>query len=95
MEVTIPMQVLVCLGLLYRLIDRILFCSGVIKVSENSMKPSGLVSSTMNLIAWSLLLTWCRKFFVFSVCYITKVSSTILFHNLGRFSAVLRVKNDP
>ena len=44
----------------------------------------------MTLIAWSMLLIWCRKFFLCSVHCITKVSSTYLFHNQDGILTVLR-----
>ena len=36
--------------------NRVQFYSGVAIVSKNGMEPSGLVSSTVNLTAWSMVL---------------------------------------
>ena len=48
------------------------------------------MSSTVNLIASSVVFICCRSFSLCSVCCITKVSSTYLFYNLGEFSIALR-----
>ena len=69
--------------------DRVLFCSGITKVSKNGIEPSSLVSSTVNLITWSVLFMWCKKFSLCSVHYITKMSSTNFFLNLGGSSTIL------
>ena len=88
---TIPMQVLTCVsGLPIYNYGQFCFCSRVGKVSTNGMESYGLVSFTVNLIAWSMLLMWCKKFFLCYVHCITKVLSTILFHNLDGLSTVLR-----
>ena len=48
--------------------DRVLFESGVTEVSKNGMYPSGHVSSTVNLMDWSVLLICLRKFSLCSSC---------------------------
>ena len=70
--------------------DKVLSGSGVTKVSKNGIEPSGHVSSTVNLMDWSMLLMCLRKLSLCSVCCTMKVWSTYLLHALGRFSTVLR-----
>ena len=47
--------------------DMVLFCSDVTELFQNGMEPYGLVSSTVNMIAWSMLLMSCKKFSLCSV----------------------------
>ena len=83
----IPLQVLICICWLP------VYTSGQgsvrLWVYDCIQKPSGLVFSTVNWITWAMVLMSCRKFSLYSVHCVTKVSSTYLFHNLSRFSLVL------
>ena len=51
----------VCVGFLCTPVDKDLAVSGVIKVSRNGIESSGLVHSTVNWIAGSTELMWCRN----------------------------------
>ena len=57
--------------------------SGVVMVSKKGMEPSSLDSSTVNWMEGSTELMCLRNSSLCDSCWITKVSSTYLFHILG------------
>ena len=73
----------VWVGFLYTVMDRPPFSSGFTMVSKKGMEPSSLLSSTVNFMAGSTLLTCWRKSCLLTSLWMTKVSSTNLHQNLG------------
>ena len=65
----------VCVSLQYNVIERELPACGVIKVSRKGMAPFSWVSSTVNLIAGSILLIWFNNACLWTCCWMTHVSS--------------------
>ena len=51
----------VCVGFLYTLMGKVLSGSYVTTLSKNGIEPSGCLSSTVNLMDWSVLLICLRK----------------------------------
>ena len=75
----VSLKVLICVCcILYTLVDRIMLYFGMILVSRKVFDPSGHVSYTMSIKAWSIELICCRKFALCSVLCMTKMSSTYL-----------------
>ena len=68
---------------LYTVVDNILSGSGVTTVSRKGFDPSGLVFSVLNLIWGSMELMYSRNWFLCSVFWMKKMSSTSLLHKLG------------
>ena len=73
----------VCVGFLYTVMDRLPSTSGLTMVSKKGMDPSSLLSSTVNLMAGSTQLMCWRKSCLVTSLWMTKVSSTNLYQNLG------------
>ena len=57
-------------------------------MSKKGMDPSSLASSTVNCMALSTGLIWCRNSSLCAWSCITQVSSTYLLQNLGGCTAV-------
>ena len=97
----IPVHVFVCMEE-YTFMDKVLLCSGVTMVSRKGLKPFDLVSSTVNLIAWCMVLIWCRKIpLIFNVLYYkSAVYITLPCCSEGHFLklfyvATIRLTGDP
>ena len=70
-------------GFLYTVIDRGPSTSDFTMVSKKGMVPSSLLVSTVNWMAGSTLLMCWRKSCLWISLWMTKVSSTYLWQNLG------------
>ena len=66
----------VYLDFLYNIMDSVLLGSCVTEVTKNGVEPSGHMSSSVNLMNWSMLLICLRKIALCSNCCTTNVSST-------------------
>ena len=73
----------VWVGLQYTVIDKDLSARGVTKVSRKGIAPLPWVSSTVNLIAGLILLMWSRNACLWACFWMTRVSSTNLYHTWG------------
>ena len=74
---------LVWVGLWYTFMLRELSVSGLTKVSRKGIAPFSWLPSTVNFIAGSILFIWSRKSCFWAFCWMTQVSSTNLYQNLG------------
>ena len=81
----------VCVGFLYTVMDSVPSASSLTMVSKKGMEPSSLLSSTVNLIVGSTLLICWRKPCLLASLWMTKVSSTNLFQNLGGWGQYLEL----
>ena len=63
------------------------------RISKKGMEPTGLESSPVNCIHWSMELICSRKLHLYADLMTTKVSSTYLFHREGAWADVLRAFN--
>ena len=73
----------VWVGLQYTFMLRELSASGLTKVSRKGIGPFSWLPSTVNFILGSILFIWSRKSSLWACCWMTQVSSTNLYHNLG------------
>ena len=78
-----------CVGFLYTVVSRLLLGPVVARVSLNGRDPLVLGSSAVNCMCCSMQLRCCRNCCLCSAFWITKVSSTYLYHTLGGYVAVL------
>ena len=66
----------VWVGFLYTLVVRVPSCCGVTSASSNSMEPSGLVSSVVNMMEGSTEIMCCKNTSLCDCSSMKKVSST-------------------
>ena len=79
----------VWVGLQLHLMLRELSASGLTKVSRKGIAPFSWLPLTVNFIAGSILFIWSRKSCLWACCWMTQVSSTNLYQNLGGWEADL------
>ena len=80
----------VWVGLQYTFMLKELSASGWTKVSRKGIASFSWLPLTMNFIHGSILFIWSRKSCLWACCWMTQVSSTNLYHNLGGWEADLR-----